>query len=94
MKVTATQRGYYGGHLRQPGDEFVLGDAKADFSKLWMKKSRAIREESSPDEYSAVHKGGGSWDVVGPDGEVAENGTAMKRASAMALAEELNGEGD
>lgn len=44
MRVTATERGYYGNIVREPGDTFVLAD-EAAFSSSWM---RAI-DEATPD---------------------------------------------
>lgn len=47
MKVRATQRGYYGNVLRDPGspdDTFVLTDPK-HFSETWMEK---VKGEKSP----------------------------------------------
>lgn len=38
MKVKATSKGYYGGHIREEGETFTLVNPKADFSKRWMKK--------------------------------------------------------
>jgi hypothetical protein len=38
MKVVATQRGYYGSKVREPGEAFEISDAK-HFSKAWMGKT-------------------------------------------------------
>ncbi len=39
MKVRATERGFYGGHRRRPGQVFNV--SRADFSNLWMEKIAA-----------------------------------------------------
>jgi hypothetical protein len=36
MRVTATQKGYYGNVVRDVGDEFVLAE-KSAFSDAWMR---------------------------------------------------------
>lgn len=55
MRVIATQKGYYGSVVRDPGDEFGLHD-EAHFSAAWMKpangeaapKPRVKREKAVP----------------------------------------------
>lgn len=39
MRVRATQKGFFGGVLREPGtltEEFVLGEPEAQFAAEWM----------------------------------------------------------
>lgn len=50
MKVTATERGYYGGMIREPGDVFDVDGAKA-FSDKWMAKAgKSKPAEAAPVE--------------------------------------------
>lgn len=92
MKVTATARGYYGGHIREPGDEFEI-KSKKDFSKVWMTTdvdiSTSEEDEDENKGYHTVHRGRGKWDVFGPDGEVVENGDNLSKRKARALVEKL-----
>ena len=53
MKVTATQRGYYGSKVREPGDTFDLADKKL-FSKAWMVKDKGGRSEPDLDRPEPV----------------------------------------
>lgn len=44
MRVRATQKGFFGGVLREPGtitEEFVLDDPEVQFSELWMVAAEA-----------------------------------------------------
>ncbi len=48
VKVKATQKGYFGGKLRQEGDTFSINEK--EFSKKWMEKvdGRKKAEKSIP----------------------------------------------
>ena len=50
MKVQATERGFFGGALKEPGDVFDV--KKAEFSEEWMEKYSAPEPEPAeePDE--------------------------------------------
>ncbi|MCG5241395.1 hypothetical protein ACIU1J_27645 [Azospirillum doebereinerae] len=49
MQVRATQVGYFGGKLRQPGEAFAITDPKA-FSKEWMEE---VNPKPAPAEPAA-----------------------------------------
>ena len=53
MRVTATQKGYYGNVVREPGDVFRLAD-EDHFSATWM----AADEPHPLDHDGDGHKGG------------------------------------
>lgn len=44
MRVVATQRGYYGGKIQEPGDEFVLAPGDKP-STVWM---QVVEEPPKP----------------------------------------------
>lgn len=44
MKVIVTERGYFGGRLREPGEIMDVPDEKA-FSSHWMKKVEEVKVE-------------------------------------------------
>lgn len=44
MRVIATQKGYYGNVVREPGDVFTLAD-EAAFSGVWMQAIEAGGDE-------------------------------------------------
>lgn len=78
MKVRATQRGYYGGMIREEGAKFSLAQPE-DFSKSWMEKTGA----ADPLDHDGDGKKGGSLPAGKP--------TAAER---IALAKELTGRDD
>jgi len=93
MEVVAVAKGYYGGAIREPGDKFVLSD-KGDFSRRWMEwaSKKAPEPEEVPDGYHTAHKGGGYWDVLGPDGKIVEGGDSLRKDEAASLVVELTNE--
>jgi hypothetical protein len=46
MNVIATQRGFYGGRVREDGEAFSLSDPD-HFSERWMKKGEAKAESAT-----------------------------------------------
>jgi hypothetical protein len=46
MRVRATQRGYYGSRVREPGEEFGLAKDE-DFSPKWMVETEASKRARS-----------------------------------------------
>lgn len=78
MKVRATQRGYYGGMIREEGAKFSLAQPE-DFSRSWMEKAGA----ADPLDHDDDGKKGGSL----PSGKP----TAADR---IAQAKELTGRDD
>lgn len=76
-EVVATQKGYYGGKIQNPGDHFVLLEEKA-FSNKWMKEPEAGASQIGDDDRLnalAAHAG-----AVGVDGQTVEfKGKAMTR---------------
>lgn len=52
MTVRATQRGFYGGYAREPGEVFQIGSS-ADFSQKWMAE---VEEDVKPKSASVHHK--------------------------------------
>lgn len=38
MQVKATEKGFFGGQLREPGDTFDI-ETEEQFSKVWMEKA-------------------------------------------------------
>lgn len=78
MKVTATQRGYYGSMIREAGDVFALS-APDDFSGVWMEKVG----KPDPLDHDSDGKKGGSL----PSGK-------LKAAERIAMAKELTGRDD
>lgn len=82
MKVRATQRGYYGGMIREPGTkdaEFALVNPKHDFASSWMEKVGA----TDPLDHDGDGKKGGSVPAGKP-----------KPADRIAMAKELTGRDD
>jgi hypothetical protein len=69
MRVRATQRGYYGGRVREPGEEFSLAKDE-DFSSKWMVETEASKrtrsetdtEAKADDEQPDDNNGSGSED--------------------------------
>lgn len=78
MKVRATQRGYYGGMIREGGDVFALARPE-DFGKSWMEQAGA----ADPLDHDGDGKKGGSLPAGKP--------TAADR---IAQAKELTGRDD
>ncbi len=103
-KVIATQRGYYGGCIQEVGSTFLFtpakkpeghkGEWKGDKVASWMSPvaKKAPEPEEVPDGYHTAHKGGGYWDVLGPDGKIVEGGDSLRKAEAEALVVELTNE--
>lgn len=58
MRVIATQKGYYGGIVREPGAAFVLGDPDTEFSARWMTKADAEAARDPLDHDGDGRKGG------------------------------------
>lgn len=57
MRVIATQKGYYGNVVREPGDVFTLAD-EAAFSEVWME---AVDEDKTdPLDHDGDGRKGGS----------------------------------
>jgi len=48
MKVVATQRGYYGSKVQEPGDTFELTNSN-EFSEKWMEKVGLSKEDKAAD---------------------------------------------
>ena len=103
-KVIATQRGYYGGCIQEVGSVFEFtpakrpeghkGEWKGDKEASWMSPvaEKAPEPEEVPTSFHIDHKGGGYWNVLGPDGEIVEGGDSLKKAGAEALVVELTNE--
>ena len=103
-KVIATQRGYYGGCIQEEGSVFEFtpnarpeghkGEWKGDKVASWMSPvaKKAPEPEEVPTSFHIDHKGGGYWNVFGPDGEIVEGGDSLKKAEAEALVVELTNE--
>ena len=56
MRVTATQKGYYGNVVREPGDVFTLAD-EAAFTASWME---AVYAQPDPLDHDGDGRKGGS----------------------------------
>lgn len=53
MEVIATKKGYYGGKIREPGDQFTIESERA-YSERWMKRAET---KPSPTAESAARSG-------------------------------------
>lgn len=65
MRVTATQKGYYGHVVREPGDVFTLAD-EDHFSDAWMKPFDA---KTDPLDHDGDGRKGGSKTRKGQEKE-------------------------
>lgn len=65
MRVTATQKGYYGNVVREPGDVFTLAD-EDHFSDAWMKP---VEAKPDPLDHDGDGRKGGSKPRKGQEKE-------------------------
>lgn len=94
MKVTATERGFYGGGIKEPGDSFDLTDKK-HFSELWMVKGATAPAKDAPKHtgYTAARSAAGKFVVKDAAGQMVGTFTGTKD-EAEKEAERLNQGGD
>ncbi len=58
MRVTATEKGFYGGEIKKPGEEFSLASAD-DFSERWMAPAADVEPVSGEETGSGDESGDG-----------------------------------
>lgn len=94
MQVTAKERGFYGGGIKDPGDTFVLTDKK-HFSDQWMVTGTEASAKDAPKftGYVAARSAGGKFVVKDAAGQMVGTFSGTK-AEAEAEAERLNQGGD
>lgn len=92
-RVRATEIGYYGGALRQPGEEFTLDSDKA-FSEIWMEaldgkapKAAKAEKPKEPADSDGANDGGTKAEGAKTPDEViamADDGTPFMKFKAEA----------
>lgn len=94
MQVTAKERGFYGGGIKDPGDTFELTDKK-HFSDQWMVKGKdaPAKEAAKFTGYVAARSAGGKFVVKDAAGQMVGTFSGTK-AEAEDEAERLNQGGD
>ena len=94
MKVTATDRGYYGNGIKDPGDTFELADKK-HFSDTWMVKGTEAPAKDAHKHigYHAARSAAGKFVVKDAAGQMVGTFTGTKE-DAENEAERLNQGGD
>ncbi|PAW51033.1 hypothetical protein CKQ80_09560 [Pseudomonas moraviensis] len=94
MQVTAKERGFYGGSIKDPGDTFQLTDKK-HFSNQWMVKGTEAPAKEVPKYtgYVAARGAAGKFVVKDAAGQMVGSFTGTK-AEAEAEADRLNAGGE
>ena len=94
MQVTAKERGFYGGSIKDPGDTFLLIDKK-HFSEQWMVKGTEAPAKEVPKYtgYVAARGAAGKFVVKDAAGQMVGSFTGTK-AEAEAEADRLNAGGE
>lgn len=94
MQVTAKERGFYGGGIKDPGDTFMLTDKK-HFSDQWMVKGKEAPAKEAPTftGYVAARSAAGKFVVKDAAGQMVGTFSGTK-AEAEEEAERLNQGGD
>lgn len=94
MQVTAKERGFYGGSIKDPGDTFQLTDKK-HFSDQWMVKGTEAPAKEVPKYtgYVAARGAAGKFVVKDAAGQMVGTFTGNK-AEAEAEADRLNAGGE
>lgn len=94
MQVTAKERGFYGGGIKDPGETFVLTD-KRHFSDEWMVKGKEApaKDAQSFTGYTAARSAAGKFVVKDAAGQMVGTFTGTKD-EAEKEAERLNQGGD
>lgn len=94
MQVTAKERGFYGGGIKDPGDTFVLTDKK-HFSDEWMVKGKEAPAKTAPafTGYVAARSAAGKFVVKDAAGQMVGTFSGTKD-EAEKEAERLNRGGD
>jgi len=94
MEVTATDRGFYGGGIKEPGDTFILDD-EAHFSESWMVEGKEAKPRKRPKYtgYVAARGAAGKFVVKDAAGQMVGSFTGTK-AEAETEAARLNDGGE
>ncbi len=94
MQVTATDRGYYGGGIKEPGDTFNLDDEE-HFSESWMVEGTEAKPRKRPKYtgYVAARGAAGRFVVKDAAGQMVGTFTGSK-AEAESEAARLNDGGE
>lgn len=94
MQVTATDRGYYGGGIKEPGDTFTLDDEN-HFSESWMVEGTEAKPRNRPKYtgYVAARGAAGKFVVKDAAGQMVGNFIGSK-AEAESEAARLNDGGE
>ena len=94
MQVTATDRGYYGGGIKEPGDTFMLDDEE-HFSESWMVEGSEAKPRKRPKYtgYVAARGAAGKFVVKDAAGQMVGTFTGSK-AEAETEAARLNDGGE